>query len=259
MSTSEMEQAAEKGFEHTQLKTLRKYAKDLGVEAGPRAGAKLLRSRLNKAINAAGSDNEEATVAQEAVQQGTKGVTHSMLGGFDPKPMLKTGGRWGGRWHRVLLPNTGTGKSSRSTVPIGVNGDIIYIPYDRATDIPEPHFGVLSRARSANVVEKRKVRNDGTVDIVHELQEYPTHSFQDLGITPGTEDLPTGLHDYWKRQALKTDYFSRTSRRLLLQIHADVCAAKPRDEFKEMSDPEIRWDILVTLRMSEHMQEAQAA
>lgn len=248
-TTIDWEAAAENGFDGLTLEQLRDGCAVFGVAVGSRAGADFIKEKLLAVVG-----TPAAKAAAEPVPPKERN-----LNGFDPKPNLTASGRWGGRMHRVLIPNTLAGTGSRQIgVPLSWQDKTLYVFFDRPMDIPEPHFNALKDARGAHIIPQHKVRPDGSVEVTNIERPFQSVPYQDLGITPGTEHLPGSRLEYWRTQAGKSDYFARCKRTVLLSIRSDLIGPAGRATFKDVPDADIRWEILEFLGLEQHM-DAEAA
>lgn len=239
------EEAADGGFVGLDTKQLREAGKVFGVEFGPRASNDFMREKLCAVVGKPVSGTQEAPKPSAVVRS---------LTGFDPKPNLTASGKWEGRMRRVMIPNTLSDKNSRQIgVPLTWEDKTIYVFFDREVDIPEPHFHCLNNARGAHIQPVTRRRDDGSVEVTNVERPFKAIPFQDLGITPCTEGLPTSLADYWKRQAKKHDNFSKTPRATLIKIRSDLIGPAGRAYYKDLSDEDIRIEVLDFLGLEEAM------
>lgn len=245
MSKIDFEQAAADGFVGLNKDELREAAKVFDTTIPPNAGEAYMRDKLCAVV---GKPATRMDVMPKGMQE------RQAMRGFDPKPNLTSMGRWGGRYQRVILQNTNTSPDSHQAgIPVGWEGNVIYLFFGRELDIPEPHFNVISSTRGAHLQPRRRTREDGTVEVYNVEIPYQPVPFQHIGVTPGTEDLPVSNKDYWQRQAKKNNLFANTPRGTLMKIRADLLGQKGREFYKDLTDDDIRDDILVKLNMAQEL------
>ena len=240
------EKSAESGFAGLDLEQLKEACNVFGITVGPNAKETFIREKLCATVGAPAKLESEAP----------KKAASRSIGNFDPMPNLTPNGKWGGRMHRVQLTRTADVSEKQVGVPLGWNGNTIYVFYDRPMDIPEPHYSSLCNTKGNHIITKRSVREDGSVETRQVTVPFQAIPYQDLGITPGTEDLPASGKEYWQRQAVKHNYFADTSRNVLITINSSLREPQGKAFYKDLTTDDIRWEVLSALGMESEMEEA---
>jgi len=197
-------------FTGLNLAQLREVAKDLGVKLPPNCTDETAREKLAQQV---GEFNPTVRVEAGAVANSNR---------CTEKPNLTAYGRWGGRRHRVKVMRTSTQDTGKG-VPIGWEGPCVYALYDAEyTDLPEPHFNNLNNSVQNNFSVRAYVAQGKIVR--EETADQPTRDYQfvPMGITPGTENLPGSLREWYQWEAERKGYFAKFKQSRLEEIFAEL-------------------------------------
>lgn len=219
-------------FADADLETLKAIAKDENIKLPGNCGAEYIRQRLNERM---GDFNPTIEAAPQSPAPSNRTTV---------KPGNLTGyGRWEGRRHRVKMLRANQQDTAKG-VPIGWEGaGSIYALYDAPyVDLPEPHFNNLNNSLqthftvSAYVERGKIIREDQNVT---KVRDYP---FEYRGVTPGTENLPGSLLEWYQWEAERKNYFERFTQTRLEEIFAELYGFDPQKDPKTGLDRTYRWD-----------------
>ncbi len=164
---------------------------------------------------------------------------------------------WGGRKYDVIIQATKedqiTNKNARAQ--IGWEGIPIYVQYGVTASIGEPWYHALNNAKGYLYSFKYVNSGDGVAQKIESTTEYHQHPFQFLGVTPGTENLPGSLLEWYQWEAERKDYFAKFSERLLREIFGQLYMMGPETWYKRtngvaVSRKDIRYGVLEFLGKS---------
>lgn len=228
--TYDIEDLAKRQFTGLSLADLKAVAKDLGINIAGNPSEATVRERLCNAIGEFNPVIEAAPTPKD----GRTTTKPENLSGF---------GRWTGRRHRVKMIRKDQQDTAKG-VPIGWEGaGSIYAVYGAPyVDLPEPHFNNLKNSVqdfftvSAFVERGNIVREETGVESV---QCYP---FEYRGVTPGTENLPGSLLEWYQWEAERKDYFRKFRQERLEEIFAELYGYDPQKDPRSGQDRMFRWD-----------------
>jgi hypothetical protein len=246
MTDSKFSDWAASKFEGLSREQLREAGAVFGCTFAPNTSERTMRAKLCEQVG---------MLPNEAQEPAPAAVTPKVLNArFDPKPNLTASGTWGGRRHYVsIFPQDNQSENSPKYVRLFHECIPRDYPYGEKINLPEPLYESLRQAQRGNL-NPREIRTESgeLVRIEHIEQRLPRYPFQDLGIVPGTENLPGSLREYWQRQAAKTDNFEGLPRRQLIAIRADLLGpVGGRDFYKDLTDQDILYDVLTFLGVDE--------
>lgn len=241
ITSEQIERFAESRFEGLTREQLRECGKIMGSDFAPNTAERTMREKLCALFGTTPLAEVPAPKPVAAVKNGR----------FDPKPPLNgdaiRSSNWGGRMHRVNVhPQGADNENPRNYFQLTWEGAAMAFPYGKNIDLPEPLYQNLKDARKNHLIE-REVMNEKNqvIRIEYDDNWLPRYHFNDLGITPGTEDLPTGLRDYWSRQAAKHGNFvdlvgkGQQARRTLIQIRSDLFEPVGPAFYRDLTDQDI--------------------
>lgn len=160
------------------------------------------------------------------------------------KPNLTAKGIWQGRRQRVIISRSKEDTQHKGKALIWEATTRVF-PYDVPVDMPDPYFHVLNNAVSAHVSQESVRDKEGNLLRYDRVESpYNVHQFRHIGVTPGTEDLPTDLQDYWRGVANKTNGFENYKRSTLIEIRSDFVGSVGMDKYRDLTNEDIRADIL---------------
>lgn len=249
---SDIETWAETGFSNLTPEQLREAGSALGLSFGPNTKPETMREKLCVAV---GQAPPAATVTAPVV---TKLERKSI---FEPKPNLSASGTWGGRRYDVLIFKGQDAQDTKATNWPARWEDAVYrIPYDRRVSIPEPFYHALVNGKGNKITNEQVTHPDGRIEILHNSIPFQTVTFQNFGVTPGTDGLPGSKREYWQRQAERTGYFrpdgKLVPRKTLIAIRADLYDPQGAAFYKDKSDDDLWTDIMQFLGYEELMDDA---
>lgn len=247
-----LEKWVEAKFEGLSRDELREAGKILGCTFGPNTAEQTMRLKLCE-ISGQGGDVKINEEKQEAAA-----VT---LRPRFQRPKLNAKDIWEGRRHRVRV-HRGAGAEQHKSFVLYWDGEQRAFPYDDEIDMPEPYFNILKQAKVGTVKQKPRIDESGKLIAIEDFDVYsPRYSFDYLGVTPGTENLPGSVLEYWQKLAPKKDYFRTLvhkpgGRKALIQIRADLYDSAPPEYYKDLTNEDILADILRFLGFEDIMYES---
>jgi hypothetical protein len=169
------------------------------------------------------------------------------------RPKLAPGDKWEGRRQRVTI-HRGRDEENHLSLLLYWNFAAATFPFDKQIDMPYPYYYRLKTAKNPRLMQKpvmtmsesgTQVRT-GTENYVVETQKY---TFTDHGVTPGTENLPTDILNYWQMEAQQKNFFrdlrkSTSGRHKLIQIHSDLKGSYGPAHFKDLTNEDI-WQSII--------------
>ncbi len=179
-------------------------------------------------------------------------------GKMGKKPNLTPQGVWEGRRRRVIISRQAHEINHKAKALIW-EGVTRLFAYDEVIDMPDPWFNVMASAVSAHLSQKKVKDEEGNLDAMELIETpYNVHLFRDLGVTPGTEDLPGDLSEYWAKEAKRTNYFAGTSRSALIAMRGDFVGSVGIQAYKDLTTEEIRFDVLRRCNLEGAIMELEA-
>lgn len=205
-----MEAAIESRFENSTREELLAYCAQLGID-NARPGdpiptlKNLLFAALGMDIRATGPGGASGSSIPRVYRS-------SLL----PPVNLTPSGLWGGRRRRVRVPRPSTATKSENAMPIGWNGKATYwLPFDEPVDLPWPIYQRLLQKKIRRPVQKSIDGPDGTKEITTDWK-FDAFLFQDMGDTPGTENLPTSMTQWYQDKG--PEFFRKLSDRDIVTV-----------------------------------------
>lgn len=192
-------EAAKTNFKEASLEDLRAFCERLGIEASPQCNASTLRNKLTAAF----SDYLEVSAPAPALSRDER-REHRFLAPKDATAAirelvginLKQTGKWGGKRQRIILARSMSHENTSQPQFFAWGRLHVYIPFGIEADVPYPIYGILLNTRGKRV-KQRQVRDDesGRLFMKTDWVDSQRFMYQDLGVTPGTEDLPENERD----------------------------------------------------------------
>ena len=180
---------------------------------------------------------------------------------FRRAPRLMAQPGWEGRRRLVTLQETERLKAGTVAV-LRWDGWECEIQPGYQVSISYPHYEALKNS-FVTMSSKDVTRDHITGQHVSKLKMYqqPTYPFIDHGDDPATADKPTSLVHWLQIKAKETGYFERdTPRDVLVNILETLNdATMDRSKLKDISDDELRLDILTKISLYDEALEAEAA
>lgn len=230
-----IEDAINQRFENNTRAELLQYCEDLGIaDVRPNADMNFIKTRIFATLGIA----ERSVAAGGTV---AKIYTSKIL----PTINLTPSGLWGGRRRRIRLSRPATATKSEAAIPVGWNGKAAYwLPFDEPIDVPYPIYNIIRQIRMPRVV-KRETDGPGGVKEITTGWEFSEVAMSDMGDTPGTENLPCSLTEWFQDKG--PDFYRALSARDI-QMVADRCDVNTIGvDRKRMSQAEIIDQVLVFL------------
>lgn len=242
-STNKYEQWAQAKFQGLTKDELIEAGKIFGCEFDRAASESVMRTKLCEKIGEAPMQEPEVKVAPVKAGQ---------------KPNLTPQGVWGGRRQRVILSRGPLDMNHRNKA-ITWEGITRAFPYDEMVDMPLPWFNVMKDAVNAHITQKKVHDDDDNLIGMQKVETpYNVHQYRDLGPTPGTEDLPGDLCEFWQREGKRTKYFAGYSRSALIAIRGDFVGSVGMAFYKDLTTEEIRFDVLRKCNLESAVLELEA-
>lgn len=227
MSEIDYELWAESGFAGGTKESLREACKVFGLTVHPNAGEETLRERLRSVT---GNIAPTGPVVVPDVPKVARGEGEM--------PNVTSVGRWGGRRYDVTVFAPADEKAK--FLPIGWEGDPLYVKFGELTHLPEPHYHSLNNAKIKSFEISARPSHEGAQRSETERVQH-VYPFSCTGVTPGTEHLPGSLLEWYQWRAEAKDYFARYTRQALEKIYGELYNGPPKDNWDK---EKIRYEIL---------------
>lgn len=227
MSDIDYEALASTGFAGLSRKQLEEACAVFNIKFHPNSGDDLLRGRL---CDAAGAVAPTGPVVVPVVPKAVRGLGEM--------PNVTPVGRWGGRRYDVTVfaPSGETAKY----LPIGWEGDPLYVKFGELTHLPEPHYHSLNNAKLRSFTVKSEKSGEG-VRRSEEHVEQLAYPFTFHGITPGTEHLPGSMLEWYQWRADAKDNFAKSTFQYLEQVYGELVNAAPKEGWDR---EKLRYEVL---------------
>jgi hypothetical protein len=235
------QQWSETRFEGLDKDKLIEAGKEIGLDFPRQMKEETMRTKLNQTLGH--FDNEPAA------KPAPKSAPLRANGDFDPKPQLKSVDGWGGKkWRvRVYAPSPDSDNPQKYFQVKWENETRAY-EYNKDVILCHPLYESLKNAVKRRVVQQQiRDENNIVIDVRNTQIDEPRYHFDTMGNLPGTEGLPTSEIDYWRTQARKTNNFEGQRRRVLQQIRADLYGPAGPAFYKDLTDQDILYDVLIFL------------
>jgi hypothetical protein len=165
------------------------------------------------------------------------------------RPRLAPGDKWEGRCHDVIVHHSAGNEKHKSFV-LYWNFVARSFAYDTLEHMPEPYFNIMKAARVGKIEQEPILDKFNFRTGTNNIEVWtPLFSFEDRGITPGTEKLPGSILEYWQWEAQKNNYFralitSNVGRNRLIQIRSDLMGSVGHGFYKDLTNEDIWTDII---------------
>ena len=241
--TVDLKAYVEAKFEGLTREQLREAGEMLGVTFGPATHERTMRIKLCEKI---GEGIPESTMSPPPDDTPKKPEPVRLM--RMQRPRLAPGDIWEGRRYRVQVARAPENAEHKSFV-LQWNFVARSFAYDTMIDMPEPYYNLLKVKVGRVVQEKEKDKDGNWIGNINRDVYTPRFSFQDYGMTPGTENLPGSILEYWQIEAKKKDYFrallrKNTGRNTLIQIRADLMGSVGPGFYKDLTNEDIWQDII---------------
>jgi len=248
-------------FEGLTAAQLREAGAAIGVNFGPNTNEKTMRHKLLEKLG----EGPQVPEPQEHDQSTLPPVkmTRRMQ-----RPKLAPGDKWEGRRQRVTIFR-GRDEENHKSLLLYWNFAAATFPFDEQIDMPYPYYYRLKTAKNYRVVqepiltptESGTMIRTGTTNKVITTQKY---TFTDHGVTPGTENLPIDILDYWQTEAKRNNYFrklreSTSGRHKLIQIRSDLMGTIGPAHIKDLTNEDIWQEIIRFLGFEDIFYEEEEA
>lgn len=233
------EQWANEKFQGRTQAELREAGEKLGHHFGPNASSSFMRNKLLEVI---GSSPEQPQPEPKKEIRLPKIINAR-------RPGLAPGDKWEGRRHRVVV-HKGPDDGEKTAFVLYWNGAQESFPYGKECNIPEPFFNSL-RNTTVKKLLQRPVKN--AAGELERMESYdvvtPLFAYNYMGVTPGTEELPGSILEYWQRRAKSNNYFkelaeSTAGRKILIQILSDITEPKGFAAYRDLTNEDILVEVL---------------
>lgn len=160
-------------------------------------------------------------------------------------PNLRSVSGWEGKRYRVrLMPAPERGDAP---IPVSWEGETFWLdPKKEYQDLPVPIYNNLKDATAKNIVSSKW--NQELQTMVHTWSTFQRYTYQDFGVTPGTENLPGSLLEWYRGDCKAHDYYAKENRDSLERIwHRLTDGAHPNKEDRDRNTDSWREEILIFL------------
>jgi hypothetical protein len=169
-------------------------------------------------------------------------------------PNLSPIGKWGGRRRNVILQEDEQDKKTAFT-SVSWDSNTIFIKKGEIASIPYPHYEALK-----NAINYMPVVIATPTGRKEEERRIPALPFQDLGDDPETAHLPRNYLEFKAEECRKANYYAASPRSELTKLLAQLSdGVMDRYVIKEMSDEEVREQVLLRLNVYNESDLAEAA
>lgn len=134
-------------------------------------------------------------------------------------PNLRPHGTWEGRKRRISLQQITDASPNVKAVSISWEGQRWPIKFGEVVDAPWPYFEAAKNAVKRGF--RKTFTNDEETGVLQcETKEWedPVFMINDMGDTPGTENLPRDYMEHFQRLARTTAIFKDYKRPMLIQV-----------------------------------------
>lgn len=240
--TRSLAEAANDDFNGVTADELGLYCEQLNIPTRKNSTLAWMESQVRAAIEAGAKIGiiESTTKAPRPIQ--------------GKKLNLRPTGRWEGRRRLVTLQGSEQDIKSHWKV-VSWDGNQIFIKTEMEVSIPYPHYEILRNAAR----EIYTVNNVWVPGVGIERQEHTRFisalPYHDGGDDPATAGLPISFIARAQDEARAKNYYHETPRKHLLPILNELTDNMiKREDIKEMSDEEIREQIMNKLGLYEEVQ-----
>ena len=102
---------------------------------------------------------------------------------------------WGGR--RMRMKRVRQTEDDMAGLVLQWNGSRFLFPLEcEYADVPWPHYEILKNAKGKRLKQRRRQTESGQIEYVDNWIEVTSYPVQEIGVTPGTENLPRGMKEY---------------------------------------------------------------
>jgi hypothetical protein len=234
ITPEQIEQWKAQKFEGLSKLELKEAGKLLGAVFAPNQSEANMRKRLNAVVEVNGTTEIKDSDNVIPIQR------KKMAG----RPKLNATDLWEGMRYTVeVSPNAAN--SGHKNFMLTWDGVARAFPYKKKIDMPFPYYNVLKTSEDRQVKQRKIKDEDGNLEQMEcYVVSTPRFSFQDYGVTPGTENLPNSMLDYWQGKALKNDFFKdivsvEDGRKVLIQCHMDITEPHNPDYYRDQTNVDI--------------------
>ena len=241
------------GLTHEQLRTAGVL---LGCTFGPQVTDRVMRVKLCEKLGEIPHPNDLREVEPEPKKGKAKDAPKAeeakpvkMVRMTRPRVSPADLPLWEGRKYRVQVAK-GEGAQKHKSFILYWNFVARAFAYDTIIDIPEPYYDILKNSKIGTVIQ-HDVQDEKNIRIGTWNEDVftPRFSFRDFGVTPGTENLPGSILEYWQMEAKDKNYFrdlpnAKGGRNKLIQIRADLYGSVGVGFYKDLTNEDIWQDII---------------
>lgn len=246
-----LETWAERRFEGLSRQELRDCGKALGADFAPNTSEATMRAKLNEIIGQ--NDGKLPSVTGEATNQPSPTPEQPTAKVINlprlTRPKLRATDVWEGRRHDVKVFK-GESDAMHQCFVLTWDGHPRNFPFDEVVHMPEPYFNILKTATNRLVRQRPVKDSDGNLlSMESYVVASPKFSYHYMGLTPGTEELPGSILEYWQERAKRNNYLQDVpgkpgGRQALIQILSDLTEPKGPEYYKDMTDQDILVQII---------------
>lgn len=236
---SKLEQWAQSHFEGLNRNDLREAGRALGCDFAPNTTEAVMRAKLNELVG------QGVGAAQTAPTTPSNVVKLPRL----TRPKLLATDVWEGRRHRLIVHKSADDAEHICFV-LTWDGFPRSFEFGKEIDMPEPYFNVLRMAEN-RVVRQRPIRDsEGNLERYESyVVRSPRFAYNYMGVSPGTEELPGSILEYWQGRAKRNNLFRELpgkpgGRQALIQIYSDLSEPRGPEFYKDLTDQDILVQII---------------
>ena len=235
--TRSLTDAANDEFNGATSDELRGFCQQLNIQPKSNSTREWMIARLTERL----SEGEKVGKI-ETPAKGPRQITQP------PQPVnLLPVGRWGGRRRLVELHESESdGRSTWRSIAWDQNQ--IFVKAGMQVSIPYPHYLILKDAIHEVVTVTTRRNAEGMTERVENIRKVPTMPFTDYGDDPETAHLPRSWHEMQQADCRAKNFYKDSKRANLVRLLSFMTeGAVSREQLKEMSDEEIREQVIIKL------------
>lgn len=229
--------AANDDFNGASADELRAYCQQVGIQTKSNNTREWMIARLTERLEEGGKAGKI-----EAPATPVRNITQA------PQQVnLMPVGKWGGRRRLVELHESE--QDGRSTWrSIAWDQNQIFVKAGMQVSIPYPHYNILKDAVHEVVTVGTRKNAEGFTERVETIRRVPTMPFTDYGDDPETAHLPCSWHEQQIADCRSKRYYKESKRANLTRLLSFMTdGSVTREQLKEMSDEEIREQVIIKL------------
>lgn len=194
------------------LQQLKKTARMMGIKVANSDTIKSTKEKIANTLGELGYDNLANTDATDALKEKAKDAAieqimsgRAEIGGLSPFPtdipfgqlprLLPMQNPWGGRRRRIRRLRMSENDQQILFIHWQGYPFVLGLEADYA-DVPYPHWLTIKNATSDRLRQKKRIDEEGRSNYENVFYTVNNFPVEDMGVTPGTENLPRSLQEY---------------------------------------------------------------